>query len=314
MPGLALCVGIAAGVVLTACDRTALPSSTAPIASPVSASPPPATMTPAASDDVATLVGAGDIAVCGSDRDEATAALLDEIPGTVFTLGDNVYGGARAEHFRECYGPSWGRHRARTRPVAGNHDYDPGDASAYLEYFGVAAAPEGVTWYAYEVGSWQVIALDSDCEAVGGCDAGSPQERWLVETLAGSDARCTVALWHHPLFSSGAHGNDGRTQAFWRALDAAGAEIVLTGHDHNYERFAVQDAEGRPTDEGLRQFVVGTGGVALRDFARTAHNSEVRDASTHGVLALTLRDDGYDWRFVPVAGGTFTDSGTGRCR
>jgi len=304
LPRLALVILLAAG----ACNRGAVPSPR------VSVPPPPATITPAPSEATATFVGAGDIAVCGSDGDEATAALLDGIPGTIFTLGDNVYGGAGAEHYRDCYGPSWGRHLPRTRAIAGNHDYDPGDATGYLEFFGAAAAPEGLTWYAYRLGPWQVVALDSDCDAIGGCDAGSPQETWLRATLTASDARCTIALWHHPRFSSGSHGDDGRTDAFWRALDEAGAEVVLTGHDHDYERFAPQDADRRPTDGGLRQFVVGTGGVLLRGFGRVAANSEVRDSSTHGVLRLTLREDGYDWSFVPVAGGTFTDAGSGSCR
>ncbi len=263
----------------------------------------------------AVLVGAGDIARCDRDGDEATARLLDAIEGTVFTAGDNAYDDGTPSAFRDCYGPTWGRHKARTLPVAGNHDWDTAGAAGYLGYFGTAANPEGETWYATSVGAWRVIVLDSDCGPVGGCDAGSPQHTWLRDELESSAARCTLAIWHHPRFSSGQHGNDERVAPFWDVLHGARAEVIVNGHDHDYERFAPQDpAGGRDDATGIRQFVVGTGGTTLRAFDDVVANSEVRDASSHGVLRLTLWPDRYDWQFVPVAGGEFRDEGTGRCR
>jgi hypothetical protein len=262
----------------------------------------------------AVLVGAGDVARCGSDGDEATARLLDAIEGTVFTAGDNAYERGTAAAFRDCYGPTWGRHLDRTLPAAGNHDWDTTGAAGYRDWFGARAGPDGRTWYATDVGTWRVIVLDSNCAMVGGCGDGSAQLGWLLDELSTRPARCTVAIWHHPRFSSGAHGSDGRPEAFWRALHVAGAEIVVNGHDHDYERFAPQDPAGRATESGIRQFVVGTGGTELRSFGRPIANSEVRDASTHGVLRLVLRPDRYEWQFVPVAGGDFRDEGGGTCR
>jgi hypothetical protein len=262
----------------------------------------------------AILVGAGDIASCGSDADEATARLLDAIPGTVFAAGDDAYERGTADEFGRCYDPTWGRVRDRTLPAPGNHDYGTSGAAGYVGYFGARARPSGTTWYSREVGAWHVIVLDSDCSAVGGCGAGSAQERWLRADLAASGARCTIAIWHHPLFSSGEHGNNADLTAFWNDLYAAGADIVVNGHDHDYERFAPQAPDGRSDRaRGIREFVVGTGGAALRAFGRVRPNSEVRNASTHGVLRLTLGADGYDWTFVPVAGESFTDSGSGDC-
>lgn len=261
------------------------------------------------------LVGAGDIADCGSDGDEATAALLDDIAGTIFTAGDNVYPAGATATYRDCFAPSWGRHLDRLRPAPGNHDWQSGDLAAYLEYFGPAAVnADGDPWYAYELGTWQVIVLDSDCERVDGCGPDSPQGRWLADTLAASDARCTLAIWHHPRFSSGMHGDDPTVDPLWRALYAAGADVIINGHDHDYERFAPMDPDGREDRKrGMRQFVVGTGGVPLRDFERVAPNSELRASVTPGVLALTLRDGSYDWRFVPTR-GDFSDRGTARCQ
>ena len=259
-----------------------------------------------------TLVGAGDIADCASDGDEATAALLDRIAGTVFTAGDNVYPSGSAETFRDCFAPSWGRHLDRIRPAPGNHDWESGELTAYLDYFGADGA-DGRPWYAYELGTWQVIVLDSDCDRVDGCGAESPQGRWLDATLADSRARCTLAIWHHPRFSSGMHGDTAEVAPFWDALYAAGADVVINGHDHDYERFAPQDPNGlEDRARGLREFVVGTGGVALRPFERVAPNSELRVAVAHGVLALTLHDGGYDWQFYPTS-TDFSDRGTARC-
>lgn len=281
--------------------------------SPVPSASESPTSSPVPSRDPV-LVGAGDIADCASDGDEATAALLDRIEGTIFTAGDNAYPAGTTATYRDCFGPSWGRHLDRIRPAPGNHDWQSGDLAAYLGYFGAGAVnADGDPWYAYALGTWQVIVLDSDCSRVDGCGPDSRQGRWLAETLDASDARCTIAIWHHPRFSSGTHGDDPTVDAFWRALHAARVDVVVNGHDHDYERFAPTDPDGREDrDRGLRQFVVGTGGAPLRDFERVAAHSELRAAVAHGVLALTLRDGSYDWRFIPSA-GDFGDRGTARC-
>lgn len=260
------------------------------------------------------LVGAGDIAACDSDGDEATAALLDGIAGTVFTTGDNVYPDGTAGQFRDCYDPSWGRHRARTWPVAGNHDWRTADLAGYRGYFGAAAGEDGASWYARDLGTWRVIVLDSDCAAVDGCGPDSPQGRWLAEELATNRRSCTVAIFHHPRFSSGdEHGDDTVVDPFWRALYAAGADVIVNGHDHDYERFAPQDPDAREDrDTGIRQFVVGTGGARLRGFREPEPNSELRASVANGVLALTLRDGSYAWKFHAVD-SSFSDAGTTSC-
>jgi Calcineurin-like phosphoesterase len=257
------------------------------------------------------LVGAGDIADCSAVADEATAQLLDGIPGTVFTLGDNVYRSGTAAEFRDCYDPTWGRHLERTRPALGNHDYKSPGADPYFDYFGAAAGPAGRGWYSYDLGTWHIVVLDSNCAATGGCDEGSAQLAWLKTDLAAHPDANVLAYWHHPRFSSGMHGPSLDPQPFWEVLYEAGAEIVLNGHDHDYERFAPQDPWGRPDPEhGIRAFVVGTGGTALRPRATVADNSQAF-STTYGVLKLTLHTDGYDWQFVAAGGGTFSDAGSG---
>jgi len=266
--------------------------------------------------DGVVLVGAGDIASCTSDGDEATARVLDGIEGTVFTLGDHAYEAGTPIEFAACYDPSWGRHKARTRPAPGNHDYLTASASGYFDYFGAAAGQRGKGYYAYRLGGWHVIVLNSNCAEVGGCEPGSPQERWLRGELTTRPVACTLAYWHHPRFSSGPNGSDGTVAAFWQALYEHDAEVVLAGHDHLYERFAPQTPSGEPDPtRGIRQFVVGTGGGSQhRIEGPPVANSEVRNDDTFGVLKLTLRPTSYEWQFVPVAGRTFTDTGTGVCR
>jgi hypothetical protein len=260
------------------------------------------------------LVGAGDIGTCPSNNDEATAKLLDTIGGTVVALGDNAYPNGSSTDFLNCYQPTWGRHKARTYPVAGNHEYITPGAAGYFGYFGARAGDPTKGYYSFNLGAWHVIALNSNCGDVGGCDAGSPQEQWLRADLAAHPARCTVAMWHHPRFSSGKHGNDDRMQAFWQALYEAGADVVLNGHIHSYERFVLQDAVGNADPRGIREFVAGTGGREMYPFeVPPGVNSVVRDASTRGVIKLTLHPTSYDWEFIPVAGGTFRDSGKGTC-
>ncbi|MCZ7573200.1 MAG: right-handed parallel beta-helix repeat-containing protein [Ardenticatenaceae bacterium] len=260
------------------------------------------------------LVGAGDITGCNYDRDEETAKLLDDIPGTVVTLGDNAYPNGTDVQFNDCYDPTWGRHKARTRPAPGNHDYHTPGASGYFNYFGAAAGEPDKGYYSYDLGDWHIIVLNSECREVGGCAGDSPQGRWLQADLAANPAVCTLAYWHTPRFSSGRHGNSSAVAAFWQILYDADADVVLNGHDHDYERFDPQNPDGvADPARGIRQFVVGTGGKGLRPFETIQPNSEVRNSATRGVLKLTLHATSYDWEFVPIAGETFTDSGSAAC-
>ncbi|MFI8104532.1 DNRLRE domain-containing protein [Streptomyces sp. NPDC086023] len=270
-------------------------------------SPSPST-TPPTGDPV--LVGAGDIATSGSG-DGVTANLLDNISGTVFTTGDNAYPDGTASDFATYYEPTWGRHKARTRPVPGNHDYHTSGASGYFNYFGANAGPSGRGYYSYDLGAWHVVALNSEVSM----SAGSAQEQWLRADLAASTKQCTVALWHKPRWtSSSSHAGDPSTGPLVQALYDHNAEVILTGHNHQYERFAPQDPSGRlDTARGLRQFVAGMGGASLYGFGTIQPNSEARNNDTFGVLKLTLHANSYDWQFVPQSGKTYNDSGTGTC-
>ena len=263
-----------------------------------------------------TFVGAGDIALCNSSMDEATATLLDQIDGTVFTAGDNAQAQATTDEFNNCYDPTWGRHKPRTHPAIGNHEYNAAsNAAPYYEYFGAAAGELGKGWYAYDVGSWRVRVLNANCGIVA-CTVGSPQEQWLRSDLVANPRTCSIAIWHQPRWSSGsAHGSTASTQPFWQALYDYGAEIVISGHDHDYERFAPMNASGAadPTN-GIREFVVGTGGAGLRTLApNTLPTTEIRQATSQGVLKLTLGQSAYEWEFIPIAGQAFTDRGSGTC-
>ena len=274
---------------------------------------PPA---PPGSGDVV-LLALGDIARCSSSGDEATGVLVDGIPGTIATLGDNVYFRGTTAEFAECFEPSWGRHKSRIRPAPGNHEYETPGAAGYYAYFGAAAGDPDKGYYSYDLGDWHIIALNSsdNCRLIG-CAAGSAQEQWLRADLAANARPCTLAYWHHPRFNSGSdHGNSPRTGPLWNALYDGGADIVLNGHEHVYERFAPQTpAAVADPARGIRQFTVGTGGGSHDVFGSTLQpNSEARSSDTYGVLKLTLKANGYDWEFVPVAGKTFTDSGSGAC-
>jgi hypothetical protein len=277
----------------------------------------PATESVPSSEPGTVLVGAGDIASCDDLKGaEATAKLLDNIPGTVFAAGDLAYPDGSDEQFAKCYGPTWGRFKDRTRPAPGNHEYHSDGASGYVRYFGAVAGDPKKAYYSYELGDWHIIVLNSECDAVDGCGTGSPQEQWLRQDLKDHPVKCTLAYWHKPLFSSGAaHGNAPEMKPVWDALYSADAEIVIGGHDHDYERFAPQDPTGElDLQRGIREFVVGTGGKnSHRSFASPKPNSEVRQADTFGVLKLTLHPASYDWEFVPEAGKTFTDSGSATC-
>lgn len=261
------------------------------------------------------LVGAGDIGSCSSKGDEITAKLLDDLPGTVFTLGDNAYYEGSSNDFADCYGSHWGRHRARTRPVIGNHDVITDNGGPYYDYFGEAAGNRGEGWYSYRLGNWLVLALNSNCGSVG-CDAESAQAKWLAAELDRVQPRCAVAMWHHPLFTSGRnHPPETRLRPLFEILYSHGVEVVLAGHNHQYERFAPQTPEATLDEaRGVRAFVVGTGGAGLYKFHQApAPNSEVRDGKTFGVLKLELHEDSYSWKFVGEPGKSFTDSGSTPC-
>lgn len=259
------------------------------------------------------LVGAGDIADCRLDGDSATAGLLDGIEGTVFTLGDNAYERGTRQEFEDCYGPTWGRHLERTWPSSGNHEYGTAGAAGYFGYFGERAGDPAKGYYAYDLGAWRVYALNSNCGVVR-CGEASAQVAWLKDDLAANPRRCTLAYWHHPRYSSGRHGSDPSTDVLWDVLYEAGAEIVLAGHDHSYERFAPMSRTGDPDpDRGIVSFVVGTGGRDLYEFGDVLPTSISRDSATWGVLELTLFAASWSSRFVPVAGKTFTDAASGAC-
>jgi Calcineurin-like phosphoesterase len=291
-------------------------STLAPATVPAATATPAATASPAATAAPdAVLVAAGDIASCLSTGDEATAQLVSAITGTVATLGDNVYERGSGEEFKTCFDPSWGAFKDRIRPAPGNHEYLTPGAQGYFTYYGAAAGKLGQGYYSYELGAWHIVVLNSQCWEIGGCGAAAPQSQWLKADLAAHPGLCTLAYWHVPRFSSGAHGDSTLIQAFWDVLYAAGADVVLNGHDHDYERFAPQDPQGQADPaRGIREFVVGTGGRSHYPFLLGPHaNTEVRNDATYGVLKLTLHDRGYDWEFVPVAGQTFTDAGSGAC-
>ncbi len=261
------------------------------------------------------LIGAGDIANCETQADNLTAEILDRFPtATVFTLGDNVYPQGTAKQFQDCYEPNWGRHKQRTYPSPGNHDYyavagKPDEIPPYYTYFGDRAGPPGQGYYSFDLGAWHIVSLNSNIAA----ESGSAQAQWLEKDLKTHPNTCTVAYWHHPVFSSGLHGNNPKMKATWETLSRFGVDVVVNGHDHDYERFAPQTAEGKPSPVGIREFVVGTGGTDLRPVLFAQKNSEVIETTTHGVLKLTLHPTAYDWEFIPINGQTFQDQGTAHC-
>jgi hypothetical protein len=267
---------------------------------------------PPPDQSTAVLAGAGDIAACGSSTPFATAALLATINGTVFTAGDNAYPDGTAADFA-CFDQSWGQFKTGMLPTLGNHEYNTPGAAGYFSYFGAAAGPTGLGYRATALGSWRVYQLNSECGASPRVDC-SAEAAWLRADLAANPTGCVVAIWHQPRFNSGDHGDNTNVAPLWQALYDAGAEIVINGHAHDYERFAPMDSAGiADPSRGIREFIVGTGGVG-ETTTYTAHaNSVVFNGSTFGVLKLTLRNGGYDWQFIPIAGQTFTDSGSGTC-
>lgn len=266
---------------------------------------------PGSPGDSVVVLAAGDIADCRTVGDESTAALLDTLPGMVLALGDNAYVNGTAREYRECYAPTWGRHRERTWAAPGNHDYNSPGAAPYYAYFGERAGEPGRGWYSLEAGDWHVVMLNTSLAMT----PGSEQERWLRADLAAHPSRCTLAVMHHPRYSSSLHGSNRSVTPLWRALYDAGADVVLSGHDHTYERFLRMSPDGAPDEaRGIRAFVAGTGGARHYRFLRPAPGSAFRLDQTWGVLRLTLRGDRYEWEFLSAADGRSLDHGGEACR
>jgi hypothetical protein len=275
------------------------------------------------------MIGAGDIAVCGTTADEATGRIVDSLLTTigaafvqrfVFTLGDNAYpsgSGGVNDYFRRCFSPSWGATRIMNliRPAPGNHDYDSGSGAPYFKYFGDRAGQAGKGYYSYDAGNWHVISLNSELYFARGSPAEArEQEAWLRRDLSEHRNLCTLAYFHRPLFSSGVHGGTPEMLPLWRILSDGGVDLILGGHDHHYERFLPQTPAGvADSANGIAQFIVGTGGARLRgERARLAPNSALRIRGRYGVLKLTLGDGEYRHAFVDTDGRVW-DSGGGRC-
>jgi LysM repeat protein len=270
---------------------------------------------PALQEGSPVILAAGDIAKCSAEEDALTSYLLDINEGTIITLGDNAYEVGSIREFEDCFGSTWGRHKDRIRPSPGNHEYGSGDINGYFEYFGDVATPlepgcrkSCKGYYSFDIGEWHLISLNSEIDNT----AGSEQEQWLRADLAANDSLCTLAYWHRPRYTS--RRTDGAAHDLFQALYDYGADVVLSGHDHHYERFGPQDngAQEAP-DRGVRQFVVGTGGATLRDIRFIQPSSEVRETETWGILKMTLHPDSYDWEFIPIPGQTWTDSGSAKC-
>jgi acid phosphatase type 7 len=262
-----------------------------------------------------TLVGAGDIAGCNFKADRKTARLVGKIEGTVFTLGDNTYQHGTRKQFRNCYDPTWGKYKKRTRPTAGNHDYHTSVAKPYFDYFGWRAGKPSRGYYSYDRGSWHIVALNSNCKEVGGCGRRSAQGRWLKSDLDRHEAKCTLAYFHEPLFASGNVRNTHKVRSFWNKLYNHQADVILSGHAYRYERYARITLSGeRSSARGIRQFIVGTGG-APGEFQRGPDDPRVqaKKVGAPGVLKLELGAGFYRWKFVPVVGRNYTDSGRARC-
>ncbi len=271
-------------------------------------------------------IGAGDIAACSRSGDDRTADLVESLlvanpTATVFTAGDNVYDNGTAQEYADCYDPTWGRFKDRTWATIGNHEYNLGNADPTFDYFGERVGPRGLGYYSLDQGNWHIVMLNSNTSHVP-ADAGSAQEQWLRADLAATTKPCVMAVFHHPrFFSCKASDPDcgsvsHRMKDIWDALYEYGAELIITGHKHHYERFAPQDPDGNPDPvSGIRQIIVGTGGTSVGLPGIFAPNSEVVNDATsqYGVIKLTLHDNSYDWEFVPIPGVTFTDSGSGTC-
>ncbi|HUC41283.1 MAG TPA: PKD domain-containing protein, partial [Gemmatimonadales bacterium] len=286
--------------ITTCTDQSTAPTSTS--------QPPPPRM--AVTSGAVVLVGAGSIARCDRANDEKTALLLDGIPGTVFTAGDNIWASGTLADYQTCYNPTWGRQKARTRPAAGELDYQTAGAAGYYQYFGAAAGDSGKGYYSYDLGEWHVVVLNSSISMT----VGSTQETWLKADLAANPRQCTLAYWNLPRFSSRGTAVRASVKPLWDALYAGGAEIIVNANYRLYERFAPQNPAGAlDTALGIREFIVGTGGHPTQSFGSAAPNSEARITGVFGVLKLSLDAGVYAWEFVPVAGQSASESGTATC-
>ena len=264
-----------------------------------------------AADSVPVLVGAGDVADCSTDGAYFTAQLLDSIHGTVFVAGDAGYATKKNPNpLATCYAYTWGRHRARTRPTPGNHDYSDGGPDRYFDYFGDRAGPRGAGYYSYDLGTWHVLAINTTVAS----DSSSPQGVWLRKDLDAHLGRCTVAYMHHPRFSSGPHTERAQLIPLWKTFAQYGVSVVIAGHDHIYERFVPFDADGKPDSvNGVRQFVAGTGGADRYSLTDLLPGSEAHSSDAFGVLKLSLLAGRYQWEFIPVERDGYRDRGESPC-
>jgi hypothetical protein len=264
------------------------------------------------------ILAAGNIATCGSTNDEATAALLDALEGTIFTLGDNVFPEASSEAYADCYEPSWGRHKSRTYASLGNHEYHSGTATPSFSYFGERVGPKDLGYYSLDLGNWHIVVLNINDATVNETNpfAGSAQDQWLQADLAANSKTCTLALWHNPrFFSSNTIGwtSNAYVTDVWQRLYDAGVDLVLNGHQHHYERFPPMSPTGSVDEQrGIRAFNVGTGGESTESMIAVAQHSAVR-SDEFGILKLTLENGSYSWQFVPAVAGRFSDEGVGSC-
>lgn len=253
---------------------------------------------------------AGDVAQCDSPGAQLTAQRIKSLPYPVLAVGDLAYPDGTAEEFAHCYAPNWGAFKDRTYPAPGNHEYRTPGAAAYFNYFGARAGEAGKGYYSFDLGAWHIVSLNSNREL----DADSAQLQWLEADLRQHRQRCVLAYWHHPRYSSGLHGSDARTQAFWALLYRHGVSVVVAGHDHIYERFAPMNAQGeRDPLRGIRSFVAGTGGAQHYAIKNRMALSEAAQSESWGVLKMTLHPDSYAWEFLPVAGQSFRDAGNAPC-
>jgi Calcineurin-like phosphoesterase len=290
------------------CGDSRQPVQPGPTGAPAGAPPAPFP-SPAPSAPPAVWVGAGDIATCAPNGPADTARLLDGVAGTVFTAGDNAYPNGSLTDYQTCYEPTWGRHRNRTRPAPGNHEYQTPGAHGYFDYFGGSAGPPGLGYYCYTLGAWHIVSLNSNLPS----DERSAQYAWLRADLSSHPSRCSAAYWHHPVITEGPNGDNRHMAAVWRLLHEAGTEVVVAAHDHNYQRFVPLDAGFRVDPAaGMRQFIVGTGGARPYEFPTFTGHVEAR-SQAWGVIRFTLRTEGYDWEFIAVPGQPFSDRGSDRC-
>jgi Calcineurin-like phosphoesterase len=274
---------------------------------------------PVRDQDLVIIGAAGDIACPPGRRRHAcgmvgTAKVLKAIrPDAVLTLGDHQYPSGSLPDFKASYADTWGAYRDITFPVPGNHEYETPDARGYFAYFGNRAGEPDKGYYSYDLGAWHLIALNSECHQIGGCGDSDPQARWLRQDLEAHQRQCALAYWHRPRFSSGPHGNHRDLDALWRILAAARADVVLAGHDHDYERFTPMNADGKADPKGVTQFVAGTGGRSHYQFRTPKPTSKIRITGRHGVLRLQLTEQGYAWQFTAAPTSQVLDSGNGQC-